>query len=65
MAFEAMAIVSAVGLAVLYKIVYAGLLGCDPCVSLEPSTVTHFKLTVPPLQKSLIHIINTVQKRLE
>ena len=25
---------------------------CDPCVSLEPRTVTHFKLTVPPLQMS-------------
>ena len=36
------------------------LLCCDPCVSFEPRTVTHFKITVPPLQKSLIHIMNTV-----
>ena len=26
---------------------------------------THFKLTVPPLQKSSIHIMNTVQKKIE
>ena len=41
------------------------LLYCDPCVSLEPRTVTHFKLTVPPLQKSLIHIMNIFRKRIE
>ena len=61
MAFEATAIVSAGSLALLY----AGLLLYDPCVSLEPCTVTHFKLTVPPLQKSMIHIMNTVRKRIE
>ena len=57
MAFEATAIVSAVGLAV-YSAVY-------PRVSLEPCTVTHFKLAVPPQQKSSIHIMNTVRKRIE
>ena len=41
------------------------LLFCDPCVLLELQTVTHFKLTVPLLQKSLIHIMNTVRKRIE
>ena len=41
------------------------LLCCYPCVSLEPHTVTHFKLTVLPLQKSLIHIMNTFRKRIE
>ena len=41
------------------------LLCCDPCVSLEPRTVTHFKLMVPPLQKLSIHIMNTVRKRIE
>ena len=41
------------------------LLCCDPCVSLKPHTVTHLKLTVPPLQKSLIHIMNTFRKRIE
>ena len=44
-------------------LVYAGLLCCDACVSLELHTVTHFKLKVPPLQKSLIHIMNTARKR--
>ena len=46
-------------------LVYAGLLCCDACVSLELHTVTHFKLKVPPLQKSLIHIMNTARKRTE
>ena len=41
------------------------LLCCDPHVSLKPRAVTHFKLTVPPLQKSLIHIMNTFWKRIE
>ena len=35
----------------------------DPGVLLELRTVTHFKLTVLLLQKSSIHIMNTVQKR--
>ena len=39
MAFEAMAIVSAVGLAVLYQ----SMLGCCVVTLLEPRTVTHFK----------------------
>ena len=41
------------------------LLCCDPCVSLELRTVTHFKLMVPPLQKLSIHILNAVRKRIE
>ena len=40
------------------------LLCCDPCVLLEPCTATHFKLTVPLLQKPLIHM-NTFRKRIE
>ena len=40
------------------------LLCCDSCVSLELRTVTHFTLTVPPLQKSSIHLMNTVRKRI-
>ena len=41
------------------------LLCCDSCVSLELRTVTHVTLTVPLLQKSLIHVMNTFRKVIE
>ena len=44
---------------------YAGLLCCDPCVSLKPRTVTRFKLTALPLQQPSIHVMNTIWKRTE
>ena len=50
-------IVSAGGLTVHY----AGLLSCDPCVSLKLCIVIHLKLTVQLLK----HIMNTAQKRIE
>ena len=57
MAFKAMAIVSAVSLAVLCCVVTQ--------VFRSNRVVTHFKLVVPLLQKSSIHIMNTVRKRIE
>ena len=49
----------------IYYSLACTVLCCDPGVSLEPRTATHFKLTVQPLQKSLIHIMNTFRKRIE